>query len=97
MSSNCVVLKPSECVLLQNTPTPGKCVWRRIMCRSQKKDELIEALKNTSNKFFGQKPEESYNYGKIINEKQFDRVVAYLSQGTIVQGGRSDREKLFKQ
>ena len=39
--------------------------------------------------------EESYNYGKIINTKQFDRVISYLSQGTIVQGGRSDKEKLF--
>ncbi|MEP7374345.1 MAG: aldehyde dehydrogenase [Chitinophagaceae bacterium] len=58
-------------------------------------NKLTEALKSNLQKFFGDKPEESYNYGKIINAKQFDRVVSYLSQGTIVHGGRSNRETLF--
>ena len=31
--------------------------------------KLIEALKSNLQKFFGDKPEESYNYGKIINAK----------------------------
>ena len=66
-----------------------------VLVHESKKDELITALKSSINKFFGEKPEDSYNYGKIINAKQFDRVISYLSQGTIVQGGRSDKEKLF--
>ena len=33
--------------------------------------------------FFSDKPEESYNYGKIINEKQFDRIASYLSKGKL--------------
>ena len=66
-----------------------------VLVHESKKDELVEALKSSINKFFGEKPEDSYNYGKIINAKQFDRVVAYLSQGTIVQGGRTNKEKLF--
>jgi aldehyde dehydrogenase (NAD+) len=45
--------------------------------------------------FFGDKPEQSYNYGKIINEKQFDRITSYLSNGKIVFGGRSDKQNLF--
>lgn len=66
-----------------------------VLVHESKKEELIEALKNTIASFFGDKPEESYNYSKIINEKQFDRVLSYLSQGTIIVGGRSDKEKLF--
>ena len=66
-----------------------------VLVHESKKDELITALKSSINKFFGERPEDSYNYGKIINAKQFDRVISYLSQGTIVQGGRSDKEKLF--
>ncbi|MGZ8551844.1 MAG: aldehyde dehydrogenase [Chitinophagaceae bacterium] len=66
-----------------------------VLVHESKKDELVEELKKTIHKFFGDKPEESYNYGKIINEKQFDRILSYLSQGTIVLGGRSDKEKLF--
>ncbi len=66
-----------------------------VLVHESKKGELIEALKNTIANFFGDKPEESYNYSKMINGKQFDRVLTYLSQGTIIAGGRSDKEKLF--
>lgn len=66
-----------------------------VLVQESKKNELIQALKSSIQSFFGEKPEESYNYGKIINEKQFNRILTYLSQGTIVLGGRSDKEKLF--
>jgi aldehyde dehydrogenase (NAD+) len=66
-----------------------------VLVQESKKDELVAALKKTIQQFFGDKAEESYNYGKIINAKQFDRIVAYLSQGTIEQGGRTDKDKLF--
>ncbi len=66
-----------------------------VLVHESKKDELIAALKRTIQQFFGDKAEESYNYGKIINAKQFDRIVSYLLQGTIVQGGRSSKENLF--
>src|SRR5688572_9510767 len=66
-----------------------------VLVHESKKEELIEALKSAINTFFGDKPEESYNYGNINNAKQFERILTYLSQGTIVQGGRNDKEKLF--
>ncbi len=66
-----------------------------ILVHESKKDELIVALKTSLQKFFGDKSEENYNYGKIINEKQFDRLIQYLPQGNILYGGRSDKSKLF--
>ena len=66
-----------------------------VLVHESKKEELIEALKNVIHKFFGDKPEESYHYGKIINDKQFDRLINYLQQGRIIYGGRSVKEKLF--
>ena len=66
-----------------------------VLVHASKKDALIKAMQNSLKQFFGEKPEESYNYGKIINEKQFDRITNYLSQGTIVYGGRTDKQKLF--
>jgi len=66
-----------------------------VLVHETKKDELVTALKTTIKKFFGDNPEESYNYSKIINEKQFDRLVNYLPQGNILHGGRTDKEKLF--
>ena len=59
------------------------------------KDKLLNAFKEVLPKFFGDKPEDSYNYGKIINEKQFNRIAGYLSTGTKIFGGRTDKEKLF--
>lgn len=66
-----------------------------VLVHASKKDELIAALKNSLQRFFTDKPEESYNYGKIINERQFNRLTTYLSQGNIVYGGRTNKEKLF--
>ncbi len=59
------------------------------------KEKFISAIKETVEQFFGGKPEQSENYGKIINEKQFDRIAGYLSNGKIVFGGRTDRKNLF--
>ncbi len=66
-----------------------------VLVHASKKEALLEALKKSMRQFFGDQPEESYNYGKIINEKQFNRIMAYVQQGTIEYGGRSDRSKLF--
>jgi len=51
-----------------------------LLVHSSVKEQLINAIKEAVQKFFTDKPEESYNYGRIINEKQFNRIVGYLSQ-----------------
>ena len=66
-----------------------------ILVHESKKNELVDEIKKRIVQFFGERPEESYNYGKLINEKQFDRVQSYLQQGTIVYGGRADKTGLF--
>jgi len=59
--------------------------------RSKFVDELIKAVRQ----FFSEEPSASYNYGKIINQKQFHRLVGYLQQGTRVYGGRYDEADLY--
>ena len=66
-----------------------------ILVHASKKEALVAALKKNIQAFFGNKPEESTNYGKLINEKQFDRVLNYLAQGSILLGGRYDKSRLF--
>lgn len=58
-------------------------------------NKLVAAMKENIQTFYSDKPEESYNYGKIINEKQFNRIRGYLTTGTMVHGGRTNKEKLF--
>jgi aldehyde dehydrogenase (NAD+) len=52
------------------------------------KTELVEALKTTILHFFSDDPSGNYNYGKIINERAFNRLVAYIQQGAVLYGGK---------
>jgi aldehyde dehydrogenase (NAD+) len=66
-----------------------------VLVHASKKQLLIDAIKKVLIRFFSENPVDDYGYGKIINEKQFDRITAFLSQGKIVHGGNFVREKLF--
>ncbi|HYK44707.1 MAG TPA: aldehyde dehydrogenase [Parafilimonas sp.] len=57
-------------------------------------DEFVSTLTATVKQFFGDPPN-SNEYGKIINEKQFDRLINFLNQGEIIFGGKYDKSKLF--
>jgi len=59
------------------------------------KEKFVAALIQVIRQFFSDTPEHSENYGKIINEKQFDRLVQYLQQGNVIHGGRHNRSTLF--
>ena len=66
-----------------------------LLVHISKKEALVETFKITLSKFFGEDASQSYEYGRIINERQFDRLAAYLQQGNILAGGRMDRSKLY--
>lgn len=54
-------------------------------------DELVKAIQQ----FYGVDTANSEGYGKIINDRQWQRLVGYFSDGKIVYGGKSDAAKLF--
>lgn len=66
-----------------------------VLVHQSKKAALIEAFKKTIPVFFGANASTSYDFGKIINERQFDRLKGYLQQGKIICGGNTDRDKLY--
>jgi len=66
-----------------------------ILVPSELKDKLIKELIKAIQSFYGADAEASEHYGKIINDKQWLRITSYLSEGEIVYGGKSNREKLF--
>jgi len=59
------------------------------------KEKLVEKLKTQISKFYTKDASTSYDYGKIINERRFDKLISYLSQGTILSGGQYDKPTLF--
>lgn len=66
-----------------------------ILVPTALKDKLIKELIIAIQSFYGEDAETSEHYGKIINDKQWLRLTSYLSEGEIVYGGKSNREKLF--
>ena len=66
-----------------------------VLVHESIKERFISAITGVIKNFFTDRPEQNYNYGKIINEKQFDRIVNYLSNAKIVFGGRTDKQQLF--
>jgi aldehyde dehydrogenase (NAD+) len=68
-----------------------------ILVHQSKKTELVEELKKSIASFYSADPSADYSYGKIVNEKQFDRLVKYLQDGKVVYGGLHDKSKLYIQ
>jgi len=66
-----------------------------VLVHTSIKEELIQALINAIKSFYSGDPATCYNYGKIINEKQFKRLTGYLNQGTIVHGGSHNMSELY--
>ncbi|MCC6939198.1 MAG: aldehyde dehydrogenase family protein [Flavobacteriales bacterium] len=53
-------------------------------------EEFIDALKLHIRRFYGDDPQRSADYARLINRRRFDAVSAYLSQGDVVIGGPHD-------
>ena len=66
-----------------------------ILVPHHMRENLIKELITALQKFYGADAENSEQYGKIINEKQWMRLTSYLGDGEIVYGGKSNKEKLF--
>lgn len=66
-----------------------------ILVHEKVEAEFTAELKKALIKFFSEEPGNSENYGRIINQKQFDRVIGYLKEGRIVHGGNYNREQLY--
>ena len=65
-----------------------------ILCEESIKQELIKAIKKEIIKQFGENPIENPNYGKIINEKHFNRVRNLIDFDKTIIGGKTNPETL---
>src|SRR3954466_4159054 len=56
---------------------------------------FLRHLKEAILHFYGDDPQKSPDYGRIVNTHHFDRLTALLASGTIYHGGRHDRADRF--
>lgn len=65
-----------------------------IYCHRSVKDKLVKEVQKQIQKQYGKQPLRNPNYGKIINEKHFDRLLGLIDKNKTVHGGDSDRHAL---
>ena len=58
------------------------------------KEPLLEEIRRCITKQLGERPLENEHYGKIVNEKHFNRLLGLMKSGKIWMGGESRRETL---
>jgi aldehyde dehydrogenase (NAD+) len=58
-----------------------------VLVHRQEKDELIKYLKKAIKKYYGKKPKESKDYGRIINSSHFERLSNLMTDAHFIHGG----------
>lgn len=66
-----------------------------LLVHKEVKENLVSRIKENVFEFYGDKIEGSKDYGRIINEKHFNRLSEYLEEGEIVFGGDTDLSELY--
>ena len=66
-----------------------------ILVHKAVKDTLIEALKKQIKTFYGDDIKNNPDYGRIINQRHFERLQGLMKDGRIVFGGETDANQRF--
>ncbi|MED3659759.1 aldehyde dehydrogenase [Bacillus velezensis] len=54
------------------------------------KMKLTEEMKRSISEFYGPQPEQNPQYGKIVSERHYQRLLSFLNDGVPLTGGQSD-------
>ena len=65
-----------------------------VYCHRSVKDKLIKEVQKQIRRQYGKQPLHNSDYGKIINEKHFDRILGLIDEQKVVHGGDSERSAL---
>jgi aldehyde dehydrogenase (NAD+) len=66
-----------------------------ILVQESIRNNLLEEIKNAIQKFYTDNPATSEDFGKIINQNRFKKLVSYIHPENIFFGGKSNAANLF--
>ncbi len=66
-----------------------------LLVHSSVKDELMSKFKEVITASYGENIVKNPNFGHVVSERHFDRLVGFLDNGSIVTGGKHDRDNLI--
>ncbi|ACK68635.1 Aldehyde Dehydrogenase [Gloeothece citriformis PCC 7424] len=61
-----------------------------LLVQKSIKNQLVEHIKQQIQEFYGDDPQKSPDYARIINERQFERLKGLLADGKIIVGGQTE-------
>ena len=66
-----------------------------VLVAREARDPFVAAMKGALRGFYGDDPARCGDYGRIVNQAHFERLVNYLRDGKVVHGGQHDVKDLF--
>ncbi|KOU55264.1 aldehyde dehydrogenase [Streptomyces sp. WM4235] len=66
-----------------------------VMTTPDRVPALVAGLKSAIEDMWGSDPRASRDYGRIVNERHFDRLVGFLEDADVVIGGEHDRAERY--
>lgn len=66
-----------------------------VVVHKSSKKQLVEKLMEYIHKFYGQNPKESNDYGRIINQRQMERLIQLIDRDKVLFGGDYDMDDRY--
>ena len=66
-----------------------------LLAHPKIKKQLIDRIRHYITLFYGQDPQTSPDYGRIINHERFERLSEFIKTGTVVAGGKIDPDDRY--
>ncbi len=66
-----------------------------VLVARETRDPFVATMQKALHEFYGDDPARCEDYGRIVNQAHFERLVNYLRDGKTVHGGRHDAKDLF--
>lgn len=66
-----------------------------VLVARDARDAFVSEMKKALHEFYGDDPARCEDYGRIVNQAHFERLVNYLRDGKAIHGGRHDAKELF--
>ncbi len=66
-----------------------------ILINKEIKADFLKELRLALEQFYGNDPHTSEHFGRIINDRHFQRLTGLLADGTVVCGGETKRDALY--
>jgi acyl-CoA reductase-like NAD-dependent aldehyde dehydrogenase len=61
-----------------------------VLVDSKVETRFVDALRASIKEFYGDDPQKSDSYGRIVSSRHFDRLTSMLGDGSVVVGGQHD-------